>query len=142
MAYDPRHKVHVLFGSQFDDDQHTWLYDLNANTWSALETDLLPPTAQNDAVLTYDASARVIVAVAKNNDGQGRRGETPAGNVDSRPRCEEVVAPQARAGAGPNQQPSPATDVRAGVRRGAAGKSPQQFQRRFGAADLGVTSAG
>ena len=65
MAYDPRHKVHVLFGSQFDDDQHTWIYDLNANAWSELETDARPPTNQNDTVLTYDSSAGLIVAVVK-----------------------------------------------------------------------------
>lgn len=70
MAYDARHKVHVLFGSQFDDDQHTWLYDLNANTWSELDTKVLPPTAQNDAVLTYDSNAGVVLAVVKITTGK------------------------------------------------------------------------
>jgi hypothetical protein len=70
MAYDPRHKVHVLFGSQFDDDQHTWLYDLNANTWKELATDGLPPTRQNDAVLAYDSSAGLILAVVKITTGK------------------------------------------------------------------------
>jgi hypothetical protein len=70
MAYDPRHKVHVLFGSQFDDDQHTWIYDLNANTWTELVTDLLPPTKQNDAVLTYDSSAGLLLAVVKITTGK------------------------------------------------------------------------
>ena len=65
MAYDVRHKVHVLFGSQFDDDQHTWIYDLNANIWTELATDGLPPTKQNDAVLTYDSIAGVLLARAQ-----------------------------------------------------------------------------
>lgn len=70
MAYDARHKVHVLFGSQFDDDQHTWIYDLNANTWTDLATDGLPPTKQNDAVLTYDSSAGLLLAVVKITTGK------------------------------------------------------------------------
>jgi hypothetical protein len=70
MAYDARHKVHVLFGSQFDDDQHTWIYDLNANTWTELATDGLPPTRQNDAVLTYDSNAGLILAVVKITTGK------------------------------------------------------------------------
>ena len=70
MAYDARHKVHVLFGSQFDDDQHTWIYDLRANTWTELTTEGLPPTKQNDAVLTYDSSAGVVLAVVKVTTGK------------------------------------------------------------------------
>jgi hypothetical protein len=70
MAYDVRHKVHVLFGSQFDDDQHTWIYDLNANIWTELATDGLPPTKQNDAVLTYDSIAGVLLAVVKITTGK------------------------------------------------------------------------
>ncbi len=70
MAYDARHKIHVLFGSQFDDDQHTWIYDLNANTWTELATDGLPPTKQNDAVLTYDSNAGVVLAVVKITTGK------------------------------------------------------------------------
>lgn len=70
MAYSARHKVHVLFGSQFDDDQHTWIYDLKANTWTDLATEGLPPTKQNDAVLTYDSSAGVVLAVIKVTTGK------------------------------------------------------------------------
>ena len=33
MAYDARQRVHVLFGSQFSDDPHTWIYDLRSNVW-------------------------------------------------------------------------------------------------------------
>lgn len=70
MAYDARHKVHVLFGSQFDDDQHTWIYDLKANTWTDLQTEGLPPTKQNDAVMTYDSNAGVVLAVVKVTTGK------------------------------------------------------------------------
>lgn len=30
MAYDAARKLHVLFGSQFTDDPHTWTYDIVA----------------------------------------------------------------------------------------------------------------
>jgi hypothetical protein len=33
MAYDAAHKLHVMFGSQFNNDPHTWLYDLRKNEW-------------------------------------------------------------------------------------------------------------
>jgi len=38
MAYDAARKLHVLFGSQFTDDPHTWTYDVAANQWQ----DMMP----------------------------------------------------------------------------------------------------
>lgn len=69
MAYDARHKVHVLFGSQFGDDPHTWLYDLATNTWRDAQPSAMPPTDKNDAVLTYDAAARAVLAIIKISSG-------------------------------------------------------------------------
>jgi len=73
MAYDIRARVHVLFGSQFEDDPHTWLYDLKSNTWRDAQPPEMPPTNKNDAVLTYDAAAGVVVAIVKvtNKDEEG-----------------------------------------------------------------------
>ncbi len=70
MAYDARHKVHILFGSQFENDQHTWIYDLATNTWTDAVSEGLPPTDKNDAVLTYDSSAGVVLAVIKITTGK------------------------------------------------------------------------
>jgi hypothetical protein len=70
MAYDSKHKVHVLFGSQFTDDPHTWIYDLAKNDWRDAKPSIQPPTDKNDAVLTYDPVRGVIVAIIKVTTGK------------------------------------------------------------------------
>lgn len=70
LAYDARRRLHVLFGSQFDDDRHTWGYDLRTNTWRDLAGESLPPTRENDAVLTYDEQGGRVVAIAKITEGK------------------------------------------------------------------------
>ncbi|HUE71908.1 MAG TPA: hypothetical protein VMP01_13565 [Pirellulaceae bacterium] len=70
MAYDQKHKLHILFGAQFDDDQHTWAYDLAKNEWRDMQPPQMPPTDKNDAVLTYDASAGQVLAIAKVTTGK------------------------------------------------------------------------
>ncbi|HZZ77554.1 MAG TPA: hypothetical protein VFE62_03490 [Gemmataceae bacterium] len=62
MAYHKTLKKHVLFGSQFSDDPHTWAYDLAKNEWTDLKPAVQPPTKENDAVLAYDEVNDVIVA--------------------------------------------------------------------------------
>ncbi len=62
MAYDARRKLHVLFGTQFSDDPHTWGYDLRQNEWRDLQPVVQPPTDRNDAVLAYDARNRAVIA--------------------------------------------------------------------------------
>jgi hypothetical protein len=70
MAYDVQHKVHVLFGSQFTDDPYSWVYDVERNEWQGRQPDPMPPTNQNDAVLTYDSINRVILAIVKVTSGE------------------------------------------------------------------------
>ncbi len=70
MAYDAARKLHVLFGSQFTDDPHTWAYDLRANRWRDLKPTTQPPTDRNDAVLTYDPSNQVVLALVKVTEGK------------------------------------------------------------------------
>jgi len=70
MAYDAARRVHILFGSQFSDDPHTWAYDLRRNEWRDLQPPTMPPTDQNDAVLAYDPLHQVILAVVKITEGK------------------------------------------------------------------------
>jgi hypothetical protein len=70
LAYDAARKVHVLFGSQFSDDPHTWTYDVARNQWRDRKPDLMPPTDKNDAVLTYDPLHRVVLALVKITTGE------------------------------------------------------------------------
>ncbi|HZE99808.1 MAG TPA: hypothetical protein VE981_22570 [Planctomycetota bacterium] len=70
MTYDAARRVHILFGSQFGDEPSTWSYDLRLNEWSDLKPATSPPTKENDAVLKYDAVARVVVAIVKKSEGK------------------------------------------------------------------------
>lgn len=69
MAYDAARKVHVLFGTQFSDDPHTWTYDVAANEWRDMQPETMPPTNENDAVLTYDPVHKVVLALVKITTG-------------------------------------------------------------------------
>jgi hypothetical protein len=69
MAYDSAHKLHVLFGSQFNNDAHTWLYDFRKNEWRDAKPDTMPPTDKNDAVLTYDPLRKLVLAIVKITEG-------------------------------------------------------------------------
>src|SRR5262245_12815440 len=42
LAYDSQHDRLVMFGSQYLEDERTWLYDLRANRWEALTLDAHP----------------------------------------------------------------------------------------------------
>ena len=44
MAYHKELKKHILFGTQFGDDKHTWAYDLAKNEWTDLKPAEQPPT--------------------------------------------------------------------------------------------------
>jgi hypothetical protein len=68
MAYDPVHRLHILFGSQFTDDPHTWAYDLAKNEWRDMKPAVQPPSNRNDAVLAYDPSGQVVIAVVRAAD--------------------------------------------------------------------------
>lgn len=70
MAYDSANKLHVLFGSQFNDDPHTWLYDFRKNEWRDAKPPAMPPTDKNDAVLTYDSDRRAVLAITKTTTGK------------------------------------------------------------------------
>ncbi len=70
MAYDEARKLHVLFGSQFDNDVHTWAYDVRRNEWRDMKPEVQPPTDKNDAVLTYDPIHRVVLAIIKITTGK------------------------------------------------------------------------
>ena len=70
MAYDAARQRHILFGAQFSADPHTWAYNLRENKWCDMQPEIMPPTDQNDAVLTYDAINKLIIAVVKITKGE------------------------------------------------------------------------
>jgi hypothetical protein len=82
MAYDEARKLHVLFGAQFQDDPHTWAYDLRANEWRDLKPARQPPTDRNDAVLAYDRNSQLVVAFVRVVDGSDGK-EVTGGHVET-----------------------------------------------------------
>ena len=82
MAYDAARKIHILFGSQFGDDPHTWAYDLVKDEWRDLKPAAQPPTLRNDAVLAYDSANRTIVAVIRTGQTDDN-GETVVGHLET-----------------------------------------------------------
>jgi hypothetical protein len=82
MAYDTARYAHVLFGSQFSDDRHTWVYDLRKDKWHDARPARQPPTKLNDAVLAYDSANRVIVAVVRVAD-KSVKSEVTRGHLET-----------------------------------------------------------
>jgi hypothetical protein len=82
MAYDAAHKVHILFGSQFSDDPHTWAYDLRKNEWRDLKPERQPPTNLNDPVLAYDANSQTVIALVRVAD-QVKGNEVEMGHLET-----------------------------------------------------------
>lgn len=71
MAYDAARKLHVLFGTQFKNDPHTWTYDVARNEWRDMKPPVMPPTNQNDPELVYDPIHQVVLALVKVTSGEG-----------------------------------------------------------------------
>jgi hypothetical protein len=71
LAFDAARKLHVLFGTQFTDDTHTWTYNVSTNEWQDMKPPSMPPTNKNDAVLTYDSLNKVVLAIVKVSAGEG-----------------------------------------------------------------------
>jgi hypothetical protein len=82
MAYDAARRLHILFGSQFTDDPHTWAYDLAKNEWRDLKPAVQPPTGQNDAVLAYDPTHQVVIAVVRAADKRNKN-DVQAGRLET-----------------------------------------------------------
>lgn len=82
MAYDAAARKHILFGTQFGNDRHTWAFDLQKNEWTDLKPKSQPLTDRNDPVLAYDASAKKVIAVVRVIDRQ-EKDEILAGHVET-----------------------------------------------------------
>lgn len=82
MAYDAAAKKHLLFGTQFGEDRHTWAFDLQKNEWTDLKPKSMPPTDRNDALLAYDANARKVIAAVRVID-RGEKDEIRSGHIET-----------------------------------------------------------
>jgi len=71
-TYDAVRRVFVLFGSQFDRDERTWVYDLRKNRWSVLEVVEHPSNKVKEAspVLAADTRNGIILCSIRGEDRQ------------------------------------------------------------------------
>ncbi|MFW6163919.1 MAG: hypothetical protein ACODAJ_14210 [Planctomycetota bacterium] len=60
-TYDAVNRVFVLFGSQFQTDERTWLYDLRKSRWRVLDVNQHPPGAKTSPVLAADTRNGVVL---------------------------------------------------------------------------------
>jgi hypothetical protein len=82
MAYDAARARHILFGTQFGDDKHTWAFDLVQNEWHDLRPAVQPPTDRNDPVLAYDPANKMVIAVVRVIDQEANK-EVSKGHVET-----------------------------------------------------------
>lgn len=60
-TYDAVNRVFVLFGSQFQTDERTWLYDLRKNQWRVLDVAQHPPGGKTSPVLAADTRNGIVL---------------------------------------------------------------------------------
>ena len=68
-AYDAVNRLYVLFGSQFESDPRTWVYDLEKNAWRVLEVKEHPPAEKSCPVLAADTRNGIVLCNVEGKDG-------------------------------------------------------------------------
>lgn len=68
-TYDAAHRVFVLFGSQFQTDPRTWVYDLRENRWRVLDVKQHPPADKSCPVLAADTRNGIVLCNVRGDDG-------------------------------------------------------------------------
>ena len=70
-TYDAVNRVFVLFGSQFQSDPRTWLYDLDKNTWRVLQTADHPPHEKTSPLLAADTRSGIVLCSVQSASESG-----------------------------------------------------------------------
>lgn len=69
LAVDTKHDKLVLFGSQYSDDERTWIFDLKTQRWEGKQLDPHPPAKKGKKTystipkMTYDSVNEVLLCV-------------------------------------------------------------------------------
>lgn len=76
LCYDEEHDRLVMFGSQYGDDERTWLYDFNTNRWEGHMLVPHPPgrkegTYATNPKLAYDSLHRICLCVVRRGESSG-----------------------------------------------------------------------
>jgi len=68
-TYDAVNRLFVLFGSQFQSDPRTWVYDLRKNQWRVLEVKEHPPADKSCPVLAADTRSGIVLCSVQGANG-------------------------------------------------------------------------
>ena len=84
LCYDTRNDCLVMFGSQYSNDERTWLYRLNANRWEGIQTDPHPPgkkegTYSTNPKMAYDDTNGVCLCIVRRGEESGE----PTGSLET-----------------------------------------------------------
>ncbi|MFT5525856.1 MAG: fibronectin type 3 domain-containing protein [Pirellulaceae bacterium] len=84
MCYDTKNDCLVMFGSQYSDDERTWLYRLDANRWEGHQTDPHPPgkkegTYSTNPKMAFDDNNGVCLCVVRRGETSGQ----PIGSLET-----------------------------------------------------------
>jgi hypothetical protein len=77
LAYDAKHEKLVLFGSQYSNDERTWVYDFRANKWTAHDLTPHPPARKDKNTyatipkMTFDPVNNVVLCVVWLDEQRG-----------------------------------------------------------------------
>jgi len=75
-TYDAANRLFVLFGSQFQEDERTWVYDLRANSWRTLDVQTHPPGKRTSPVLAADTRNGIVLCSVQRDGEKDKTLET------------------------------------------------------------------
>jgi len=80
-TYDAANRLFVLFGSQFQEDERTWVYDLRRNSWRVLDVADHPPGKRTSPVLAADTRNGIVLCSVQRDGEKDKTLETWALDV-------------------------------------------------------------
>lgn len=84
LCYDTRNDCLVMFGSQYSNDERTWIYRYDTNRWEGLQLDPHPPgkkegTYSTNPKLAFDSTNGVCLCVVRRGEESG----LPSGTLET-----------------------------------------------------------
>jgi fibronectin type 3 domain-containing protein len=84
LCYDTKNDCLVMFGSQYSDDERTWLYRFGSNRWKGIQTNPHPPgkkegTYSTNPKLAFDELNGICLCVLRRGETSGQ----PAGSLET-----------------------------------------------------------
>ncbi len=84
LCYDEANDCLVMFGSQYSDDERTWIYRFRSNRWEAYDLDPHPPgrkegTYSTNPKMAYDTANQICLCIVRRGEQSG----LPTGTLET-----------------------------------------------------------